>query len=176
VAENPDALRAIKRFESLRAGRFKAAFVNLFAPGLGHILRGRPLLGAAFAAIGIGVALSGTEYWWSAGAVAMLAMLVDSGGPSFSADDRRLFQRVRRFQLGYAVCTALVVLVLGAGVWIILIELGRVGAPRALPRPAWTRSIVADLTVTSALLLIALRLGAMLWSIVRLKRELSRSG
>ena len=176
AAENPRALRAIKRFESLRTTRFKAAVVNLFLPGLGHLLRGRPRVGAVLAAIAIGglIALDGTPYAWTGNAVAMLAALFDSERPSLTADDRRLLPRVRGFQICYAVCAGLMLLLLGTGVLIILAELGRIDAPRALPRPAWTRSILTDLVAMTGLLIITTRLGAMLWSIVRLKRELSR--
>ncbi len=174
VAENPEALRAIKRVERMRTGRFRAAILNLFLPGLGSVLRGQPLLGTAFAAVAI--AIAGKPYWWGAGAVAMAVALFDIGKPPLSPDDRRLLQRVRRFQVWYIVFTVLSLLVLGAGATIVLAELGHVDAPDWLPRPDWTRSILADLAVMAGLLIVALRASAMLWSIVGLKRALTRGG
>ncbi|MGH8020193.1 MAG: serine/threonine-protein kinase [Opitutaceae bacterium] len=172
VADNPAALKAIKRFEKLRTGRLRAALLNFFLPGLGSILRGRPVAGIIFAAAAI--AIADYKFWWSAGAVAMLVAFLDSGGPPLSADDRRLARRARRYQLYYAAFAVLALLVLAAGAVIVLAELGHVDAPNWLPRPAWTRSILADLAVMAGLFIVTVRASAMLWSIVVLNRALRR--
>ncbi|BET67802.1 hypothetical protein ASA1KI_27200 [Opitutales bacterium ASA1] len=162
--------KAVDRFERLRSGRFKAAVVDAVVPGLGHFLRGYPLEGMGL--LVAAVVFLETRWWWCPGAVAACATLFVTRASPLAVKEKRLRPRVARFVWWYAVATLVLAAVLGAGVWIVLDELGHSVAPEFVPRPEWTRSVVADLAALTGVAIVATRIGAMLWAIVRVRREM----
>jgi hypothetical protein len=159
----------VDRFERLRSGRFKAAVVDAVVPGLGHFLRGYPLEGVGL--LVAAVVFLETRWWWCPGAVAACATLFVTRVSPLAVKAKRLRPRVARFVWWYAGAALVLAAVLGAGVWIVLDELGHSVAPAFLPRPEWTRSVVADLAALTGVAIVATRIGAMLWAIVRVRRE-----